>query len=295
MKILIADDMEPLVVHEIEKLGEVDLKPANLNQAIANTDVLIVRSATKVTKELLGNAKKLKIVARAGVGLDNVDQAACKEKGIKVLNTPGASTNAVAELVITLIMSSMRGVQKAHHQMINGKWEKKSLVGSEIEGKTLGIIGYGRIGSLIGKKASALGMKIIAYNPPPRHEDGIVKYFGSFDAFLARCDVISINTSLTNETKNMINSKSIAKMKNGVYIVNASRGEVIDEDALYEGCKSKKIAAAALDVYVSEPYKGKLLELDNVYFTPHIGASTKEAQMRIGEELVKLLKAELGK
>jgi len=187
----------------------------------------------------------------------------------------------------------MRNVQKAHFQMKNKVWDKKSLTGSEIEGKTLGIIGYGRIGSTLGRKAAALGMRIIAYNPPPRHEDGIARFVEDFEEFLAKADVISLHTIMTEETRHMINSKAIAKMKDGVFMINTARGALIDEGALYEACRSRKIAAAALDVYETEPYTGKLLELDNVYFTPHLGAGTNEAQARIGKELVEKLREEL--
>jgi D-3-phosphoglycerate dehydrogenase len=294
MKIIIADQMEEEVVEEIKKLGDVEYKPSDIKKAVEHADVLIVRSATTVTKELLTSAKKLKVVARAGVGLDNVDKAACDEKSIKVFNTPGASSNAVAELALGLILSMMRNVQKAHHQMKNGKWDKKSLTGSEIAGKTLGVVGYGRIGGMLGTKARALGMNVIAYNPPPRPEvnDG-VEFIDELGEFLRRSDVISLHVPAIESTRNMINKENIAKMKDGVFIINTSRGEIIDEDALYEACKSGKVAGAALDVYKTEPYTGKLLELENVCFTPHLGASTKEAQMRIGKELVEILKKEL--
>jgi len=222
-----------------------------------------------------------------------VDQAACKARGIKVLNTPGASSNAVAELALGLMIGALRNIQKAHNQMKAGKWEKKTLTGNEIEGKTLGIIGYGRIGALLGKKAHALGMNVISYNPPPRHEDGIVKYIDDLGSFLGQADVISFHVPATPQTANLVNKDNIAKMKDGVIIINTSRGEIIDEDALYDAVKSGKVAGAALDVYRTEPYKGKLIELDNVYLTPHLGASTKEAQEKIGAELVRILKAEL--
>lgn len=293
MRIVIADEMENEVVAEIRKLGEVLYKPADLKGSLADADVLIVRSATKVTRELIANAKKLKLVARGGVGLDNVDQAACKEKGIKVMNTPGASTNAVAELAIGLMLGALRNIQKAHWQMKNNKWEKKTLIGREMEGKTLGVIGYGRIGAAVGKKAHALGMKVVAFNPAPRHEDGIVRFVDDLGEFFAQSDIITLHAALTDGTKNIINKNNINKMKSGVFIINTARGEMIDEDALYEACKSGKVAGAAIDVYREEPYKGKLLELDNVYFTPHLGASTKEAQMKIGAELVGILKKEL--
>jgi len=293
MHIVIADQMEEEVVEGIAALGQVVYKPADVKAALSDADVLIVRSATAVTRDLIAGAKRLKVVARAGVGLDNVDQAACAEKGIKVLNTPGASTNAVAELAIGLIICAMRNVQKAHHQMKGGKWEKKALIGREIEGKTLGVIGYGRIGAAVGKKAHALGMKVIAFNPPPRHEDGLARFVDSLDEFLHQADVITLHAALTDGTKRMINKENIAKMKDGAFIVNTARGEMVDEDALYEAIKSGKLSGAALDVFTEEPYKGRLLELENVCLTPHLGASTKEAQNRIGAELVRILKDEL--
>ncbi|MEM2908925.1 MAG: hydroxyacid dehydrogenase [Candidatus Bilamarchaeaceae archaeon] len=291
-RIVILDEMEKEVVERIKQLGEVAYLPANLDKALMDANVLIVRSRTKVTAELLKKAPKLRVVARAGVGLDNIDVPTCEAKGIRVLNTPAASANAVAELTIGHIISAMRFIAKAHHQMKNKIWDKKSLVGQEIEGKTLGVIGYGRIGSLVGKKASALGMKILAYNPPPRHEDGIAR-FVELEQLFAEADIITLHVPLTPETKNMINKNTIARMKDGVIIINTARGGVVDEDALYAACKSGKIGAAALDVYWEEPYKGKLLELDNVFFTPHLGASTKEAQVRIGSELIELLRKSL--
>lgn len=293
-RIVISDNLESEVVEELKSVGEIAYMPENLADALKDSDVLIVRSKTKVTKEVIEGAPNLKIIARAGVGLDNIDVKFAEEKGIKILNTPGASANAVAELVIGHMLSCSRNIAKAHHQMKNKIWDKKHLVGREIEGKTLGIIGYGRIGSLVGKKANALGMKIIAHSPHPRREDEIVEFVDDFDEFLKRADVITLHVPLTESTRNIINSENISKMKDGVYLVNTSRGEVIDEDALYEACKSGKVAAAGLDVYTHEPYTGKLLELDNVLLTPHLGASTKEAQLRIGKELIEKIKKELG-
>lgn len=293
MLIVIADDMEKEVVAGIGKLGKVENRPADLKAALGDADVLIVRSATKVTAELLGHAPKLRLVARAGVGLDNVDAEACAKRGIKVVNTPGASSNAVAELALGLMLSAFRNIAKAHHQMKGGLWEKKALAGREIEGKTLGIIGYGRIGSMLGRKAKALGMSVIAYNPPPHREDGVAEYVDDFGAFLSRADVVSIHSALTPETRNLLNRETIARLKDGAVLINTARGEIVDENALYEACRAGKLACAALDVYWAEPYTGKLLGLDNVCFTPHLGASTKEAQARIGKELVEILKAEL--
>lgn len=291
-RIVISDDMEGEVVELIRKLGDVSYKPAKLDDALKDADALVVRSATKVTAELMGKAPKLRLVARAGTGLDNVDQDACRARNVEVVNTPGASSNAVAELAVGLIICSMRNVQKAHHQMKGSIWDKKRLVGTEIEGKTLGIIGYGRIGRLVGKKANALGMRVIAYSPPPHREDGIAEFVG-MDALLGRADVITLHAAVTEENRGMINRGTIAKMKQGAYLINLARGELVDEDALYEACKSGKLGGVALDVYQKEPYTGKLLELDNVFFTPHIGGSTKEAQLKIGQELVDKLKEKL--
>lgn len=291
VKIVIADSMEPEVVEEIKKIGKVVYKPTNLAGELKDAEVLIVRSATQVSQQLIANCQKLRIVVRAGVGLDNIDADACEKRKIKVINTPGASANAVAELAIGLMITMLRNVQKAHLQMKNKTWDKAKLIGSEIAGKTLGIIGFGRIGSMVAEKAYALGMNVITYDPHPKESK--LAEFIDLDKLFARADVITLHVALSEETKNLINKTNITKMRNGVYLVNTSRGEVVDEDALYGACKSGKIAGAALDVYKQEPYTGKLLELDNVYFTPHLGASTKEAQIRIGKELVEKLKEEI--
>lgn len=288
MKIVIADNMEPEVVEWITELGEVEYKPADLRKALADAEVLITRSATQVTEELIAGAKKLKIVARAGVGLDNVDVKACKKRGIKVTNTPAAPSNAVAELCIGNIIGLMRNVGKAHLQMKGKIWDKKNLTGEEIAGKTLGIIGFGRIGSLVAEKAHALGMNVIAHDRSPK-KSKIAKFMG-LDELLAKADVITLHTALTDETKNMIDAKAIAKMKDGLYFINTARGALVDEEALYSACKNRKIAGIALDVYANEPYSGKLLELENAIFTPHIASATKESQDRIGKELVEKLK-----
>lgn len=308
--LVISDDMEKETIDAIGQIGKVIYKPANLSDALKDADALIVRSATKVTKELLESASgtkklKLKVVARAGVGLDNVDVRACEERGITVINTPAASSNAVAELVIGTMICLLRNVQKAHLQMKTSVWGKKGLTGSEISGKTLGVIGFGRIGSLVAEKAGGLGMNIVAYDPKAKEmtqADGNSKTkdmrtknveFVPLGELLGSSDIVTIHVALNAETKNMIDAEALAKMKNGAYLINAARGGIVDENALYDACKSGKLTGAALDVYASEPYTGKLLELDNVLFTPHIGASTKEAQERIGKELVERLKKEL--
>ncbi|MDD5337291.1 MAG: hydroxyacid dehydrogenase [Candidatus ainarchaeum sp.] len=292
MKIVIADNMESEVVEEIKELGEVAYKPADLKASVADADALIVRSATQVNAELLSHAKKLKIVARAGVGLDNVDAKECEKRGIKVVNTPGAPSNAVAELCIGFMIMLLRNGGKAHAQMKNKVWDKKSLTGREIAGKTLGVIGFGRIGALVAEKAHGLGMDVIAYDRSEK-KSAFAK-FVSLDELFAKSDVISLHLSLTEENRNLVNAQSIGKMKNGVCIINTARGGLVDENAFYEACKAGKIGGVALDVYEPEPYSGKLLELENAIFTPHIGSSTKESQERIGKELVQRLKEMLG-
>ncbi len=286
VKIVIADAMEKEVVEGLSKLGQVVVGPGNLKSDLVDADVLVVRSATKVTAELIADAKKLKIVARAGVGLDNVDRAACEAKGIKVINTPSASTEAVAELAIGMMICIGRKIGFAHYKMKCGAWEKKACVGHEIGGKTLGILGMGRIGQSVGRKASALGMKVLYYDKneiagaPGRKAD--------MDDLLANSDYVAIHASGTDR---LIGEAEISKMRNGAYLINLARGHMVDEKALVAALKSGKLAGAALDVYEKEPYtQGELLSCDNVILTPHIGAASDEAQGRIGKDLVEQLK-----
>jgi len=291
MKIVIADRMEPEVVAEIQKLGSATVTPADLNGALADADALIVRSATKVTAGLLTHAPKLRIVARAGVGLDNVDKAACEKRGIKVMNTPGASSNAVAELAIGMMFAVCRKISAADNGMKGKKWLKKELTGTEIDGKTLGIVGLGRIGTMIAIKAKALGMHVIYYDPHTNSSAIGMKV--NLDELFASSDFISLHVPLIPETQGMINAASISKMKKTAVLINTARGALIDEEALYAALKEGRLGGAALDVYSQEPYSGKLCELPNALLTPHIAGSTAEAQMRIGLELVEKLKEEL--
>lgn len=291
MKFVIADRMEPQVIDEIQKLGETAVTPADLKAALSDAEVLIVRSATKVTAELLTHAPKLEIVARAGVGTDNIDKAACESRKIKVINTPAASSNAVAELALGMMFAISRKLSKADKGMKEGKWLKKELTGTEIEGKTLGIVGLGRIGSIIAMKARALGMEILYFDP---HTSGTALGKGvSLDELFAASDFITLHVPLIPETKGMVNSSTIAKMKKTAVLVNTARGGLIDEEALYSALKEGRLGGACLDVYPEEPYAGKLTQLENVVLTPHIAGSTAEAQMRIGLELVQKLKEEL--
>jgi D-3-phosphoglycerate dehydrogenase len=292
MNIVIADKMEPEVIAEIKKLGNVDVTPANLAAALATADVLIVRSATKVMDALLQNAPKLKIVARAGVGTDNIDKIACEKRGIKVINTPAASTNAVAELALGMMFAAARRIPKADAGMKAKKWLKKELAGTEIQGKTLGVVGLGRIGTALALKAHSLGMNILYFDPHAQSAPAVGKGV-SLDELMASSDYISLHVPATPETTGMVNSAAISKMKKTAVLINTARGALIDEEALYSALKEGRIGCACLDVYQSEPYSGKLTELDNAVLTPHMAGGTAEAQMKIGLELVEKLKTEL--
>ena len=276
----------------LQGLGTVVLTPKNLSAALSDADVLIVRSATKVNAELIESATKLKIVARAGVGLDNVDVPACKAKNIQVINTPGASSNAVAEMTIGMMISLLRKVGYAHSSMLSGKWEKKNCTGNEISGKTLGLVGMGRIGRLVAAKAVALGMRVI-YTDPHKASDLSYPYFASVDELLPQVDIVSLHASMPAGSPAILNAKSISKMKKGSYVINTARGFLVDEAALISALKSGHLAGAALDVFPSEPYSGPLTKLDNVLLTPHIAASTIEAQERIGDDLIAQLRQKL--
>ncbi|NJD55594.1 MAG: phosphoglycerate dehydrogenase [Nitrospirae bacterium] len=289
MKVLVSDNISPKGVEILKKSGlEVDvktgMKPEELKACIGEYNGLVIRSATKVTADIIEAATNLKVIGRAGSGLDNVDKAAASKKGIVVMNTPGGNTVTTAEHSIAMLFSVARMIPQATASMKAGKWEKKKFMGVELFNKTLGIIGLGAIGSQVAKKAQGLEMNIIAYDPFLNEEKartmGIRK--GSLDEIFAESDFITIHSPMTPETKGLINTATIAKMKNGVRIINCARGGIISETDLYEAMKSGKVAAAALDVFEKEPPESNpLLTLDNLICTPHLGASTEEAQENV--------------
>ncbi len=294
MKVGICDPIAQEGVEYLKKEGfeVVDLTGVpkdELPKHIGDLDAIIIRSATKVRKEFIDAAKNLKVIGRAGVGLDNVDVDYAKSKGIKVLNTPGATSISVAELVIGLILAVMRKIAYADRGMRRGEWPKKKCKGIEMYGKTLGIIGIGRIGREVAKRAKAFGMKIIYYDVfklDDRTASELGVEYRDLDDLIEEADVITLHVPLLPETKHMINAERIAKMKDGAIVINAARGGVVDEEALYEALKSGKLYGAALDVYEHEPLKeSKLFELDNIVLTPHIGAQAKEGQTRAGIEI----------
>jgi D-3-phosphoglycerate dehydrogenase len=289
MKVLVSDKISDKGVEILKKAGlDVDvktgMKPDELKACIGAYHGLVIRSATKATAEIIEAAKNLKVIGRAGSGLDNVDKAAASKKGIVVMNTPGGNTITTAEHAIAMLFSLARMVPQATASMKAGQWEKKKFMGVELFNKTLGIIGLGNIGNQVAKKAQGLEMIVIAYDP--FLSDDRAKALGiekvSLDELFSRADFITIHTPLTSETKNLINSETIGKMKNEVRIINCARGGIINEKDLYEALKSGKVAGAALDVFEKEPPDDfSLIGLDNVICTPHLGAATEEAQENV--------------
>ena len=301
--VLICDQVAPILNEILQKNGlkityEPEITPDQIKEKISNFDIVVVRSRTKITKEMIDRATQCKIIARVGVGLDNIDVDAAKTKGIRVINAVEGAMNAVAELVLGLMLSLAREIPRADREIRNGNWLKKELMGSELSGKYLGIVGLGNIGKRLAKLARGLNMNIIGFDVMPIADDfardvGLIK--ADIDTLLSSADYISFHVPLTETTHHLVNSKRISTMKKTAYIINTSRGEIIDEDALYNALKEGKIAGAALDVFEKEPAVGnKLATLPNVVCTPHIGAQTKEAQTLaanvIGEKIIMILR-----
>ncbi|MGI0018444.1 MAG: D-2-hydroxyacid dehydrogenase [Nitrosotalea sp.] len=301
--VLICDQVAPILNEILQKNGlkityEPEITPDQIKEKISNFDIVVVRSRTKITKEMIDNATQCKIIARVGVGLDNIDVDAAKAKGIRVINAVEGAMNAVAELVLGLMLSMAREIPRADREIRNGKWLKKELMGSELSGKYLGIVGLGNIGKRLAKLARGLNMNIIGFDVMPIADDfardvGLIK--ADIDTLLSSADYISFHVPLTETTHHLVNATRLSTMKKTAYIINTSRGEIIDEDALYDALKEGKIAGAALDVFEKEPAVGnKLTTLANVVCTPHIGAQTKEAQTLaanvIGEKIIMILR-----
>ncbi|ADB57755.1 phosphoglycerate dehydrogenase [Archaeoglobus profundus] len=303
MKVLVADPIAEEAIDFMKKNGlEVDVKTdishEELLEVIQDYDALIVRSRTRVTRDVIDRAKKLKIIGRAGVGVDNIDVDYATEKGIVVVNAPGGNSVSAAEHTIGLILSIARKIPQADRSVKEGKWERKKFVGIELRGKTLGIVGLGRIGYEVAKRMRCFEMNILAYDPYVSEEraKSVGAKLVSLEELLRNSDIITIHVPKTKETEKMISYKEFEIMKDGVYIINAARGGIVDEKALYDALVSGKVAGAALDVYEKEPpdKDNPLLKLENVVTTPHIGASTREAQMMVGmtvaEDIVNFFK-----
>lgn len=256
-----------------------------LEEIIAEYDGIVVRSATRLTAEVIERASRLKVIGRAGVGIDNVDVEAATRRGIVVANAPESTVTSAAEQTIGLMVALVRNIPQAHAALKQGRWERSRWSGVELDGKTLGILGFGRIGQQVARRALGLGMQVVAYDPfvgEDRFRELGVEPGESVDAVLAVADILTLHSPLTEETRGLIGREAIAKMKPGARLVNAARGALVDEEALVEAIRSGRLAGAALDVFSSEPYSGPLLELDEVVVTPHLAASTDEAQDRAG-------------
>lgn len=302
MKVLISDKISIKGVEVLKSAPgiEVDIKtdltPDDLKNTIKDYDGLIIRSGTQVTSDIIEAAENLKVIGRAGIGVDNIDVDEASKRGIAVMNTPGGNVITTAEHTIAMMFSLSRKIPQATESMRQGKWEKKKFEGTELYNKTLGILGVGKIGSIVADRALGLKMKVIAYDPFLTEETAnkLGIELVSLDELYQRADFISVHVPLTSDTKDMIDAEAFKKMKDGVRVINCARGGIINEDDLTKAIKSGKVAGAALDVYDKEPPDKKpLFSLDNAIFTPHLGASTAEAQenvaIDIAEQIVDFL------
>ncbi|MDO7788820.1 phosphoglycerate dehydrogenase [Desulforamulus aquiferis] len=308
MKVLVMDGVSEQGLAPLRQQADIEvvigekMTEDQLVEVIGDYDGMIVRSATKVTERVVEAAKKLKVIGRAGVGVDNIDRAAATNKGILVVNAPDGNTIAAAEHTMAMMLGLARKVPAACGKLKNGCWDKKAFLGVELRGKTLGVIGLGRIGSAVAKRAQAMEMNIIAYDPyiSEEHAKKMAIEIVTLNELYARADFITVHMPKTKETYHMINKESIALMKEGVRIINCARGGIVDEAALYEAMIAGKVAGAALDVFETEPNTDSpLIQLDNFIATPHLGASTAEAQINVAvdvaEEIVAALRGEIVK
>lgn len=305
-QVLISDPLsqegiQPLQQAEnINLVIDTEMTPDALAERISAFDALIVRSQTQVTRELISKATRLKIIARAGVGVDNIDLEAATEYGIIVVNAPNGNTNSAAEHTMAMIMSLSRNIPQAYHALKNNQWDRKKFVGVELKNKTLGVVGLGRIGTEVAFRAKGQRMNVIAYDPFLTKEtaEKMGIDYGSVEDVLKQADFITVHTPLLKETKHLINAQAFQTVKPGVQVVNCARGGIIDEEALYEAIVSGKVAGAALDVFEEEPFlDNKLLALPQVIATPHLGASTIEAQESVaidaGKDVVRFLSGDV--
>ena len=300
-RVLIADNLEAAAAETLKKLGvsvdhrpELSKNPAELKAVLPTYDAVIVRSAAKITADMLENPGKLRAIARAGVGVDTIDVVAATRKGVIVMNTPGGNTVSAAEHTIALLMSLSRLVPQADATMKAGKWDRSKFVGTQVAGKTLGIIGLGRIGREVAKRAVGLEMKVLAFDPfvtPEKVAEMGYKAAASIEAMLPEVDYLTIHVPLTNDTKSLIGANELAKMKKTARVLNVARGGIIDEQALADALKAGTIAGAGIDVFTVEPAvaDNPLLTAPNIVLTPHLGASTVEAQENVAIEAAELI------
>ena len=301
MNVLICDPISPKGIDYFKqqpaftvKVLDKRLPEAELVPLVAETEAMVVRSETKVTRKVIEAAPKLRVIGRAGVGVDNVDVEAATQRGIVVMNTPSGNTISTAELTFSMLMALARKIPQAHASMKAGEWNRKSFQGVELYGKTLGILGMGRIGSEVARRAIAFGMQVLAFDPYlslSRAKALQVELVEQLDELYPRADFITVHMPLSDETKGMLNTAAFAKMKKGVRLLNCARGGIINEADLYAAIKSGQVAGAALDVYEQEPLPNEfpLRELPQVVMTPHLGASTEEAQENVGIEVAEAI------
>jgi D-3-phosphoglycerate dehydrogenase len=285
-RVLVREEIAEGGVRLLQDRFDVDVDgSSDLAETIGRYDGIVIRSATKLTADLIERAERLKVIGRAGVGVDNVDVDAATRRGIVVANAPESTVISAAEHTIGLLVALSRNIPQAHAALKQGRWERKTYGGIELADKTLGVLGFGRIGQQVARRAAGLGMRVVAYDPfvaPDRFRELGVERGETPEDVYAAADFLTLHLPLTEETRGSISAEAIARMRDGVRIVNAARGELVDEAALLDGLRSGKVAGAALDVFSSEPYSGPLLELDSVVVTPHLAASTEEAQDRAG-------------
>ncbi|KAB2866452.1 MAG: phosphoglycerate dehydrogenase [Anaerolineae bacterium] len=297
--ILIPDNLEKIGLNLLTQAEGVTIQaPAKMSRdevlaVVGDADGMIIRSGTKANAELLQKAAKLKAIVRAGVGVDNVDLVKATELGIAVMNTPAGNTVATAEHTMALMLALARHIPKAQISMLEGQWERKAFMGTELRGKTLGIIGFGRVGQAVAKRSLAFEMNVIAYDPYVSKQvaQSLNVALLSLDELLARADYLTLHTIVTPETEHLIDAENIAKMKDGVRLINAARGTLVNEHDLAEAIKSGKITGAALDVYAEEPPQkdNPLIGLSGIIHTPHLGASTLEAQEAVAAEAAEIM------
>lgn len=285
MKVLVREEIADAGIELLRAHFDVDVDPdAELADVISDYDAIVIRSATKLTADLIERGTRLKVIGRAGVGVDNVDVDAATRRGIVVANAPEANVVSAAEHTVGLLVSLARNIPQAHAALAQGRWERSKWGGVELADKTLGVLGFGRIGQQVARRALGLQMRVVAYDPfvsaERFRELGVDS--AAFDEVCARADFVTLHLPLTAETRGWIGAETFAKMRDGVRIVNAARGELVDEAALIDALRTGKVAGAAVDVYATEPYSGPLLGLPNVVATPHLAASTDEAQDRAG-------------
>ncbi len=285
-RVLVREEIAEAGVRLLRDRFDVDVDgESDLAQTIGDYDAIVIRSATKLTGDLIERASRLKVIGRAGVGVDNVDVDAATRRGIVVANAPESTVISAAEHTVGLLVALARNIPQAHAALKQGRWERKTYGGIELADKTLGVLGFGRIGQQVARRAAGLGMRVVAYDPfvaPERFRELAVERVDGPDDVYAVAEFLTLHLPLTAETRSSIGAEAFAKMREGIFLVNAARGELVDEEALLAALRDGKVGGAALDVFSEEPYNGPLLQLDNVVATPHLAASTEEAQDRAG-------------